>query len=149
MTMTTVGYGDAYPITGAGMFVASVTMVVGLLCIAFPVTIITANLTAVKEEVEERKKLRKRQRERIEAAHLKAGNSSEALLGALDPDIAFARMERAQLTMVEQLAAMKEAVAKFEDAATAADLALTAWRAARHASTRTVPPSPNASFRQE
>lgn len=43
VTMTTVGYGDHVPVTGAGKVVASMCMVCGLIVISLPITIIGAN----------------------------------------------------------------------------------------------------------
>ncbi|HEX2594638.1 MAG TPA: cyclic nucleotide-gated ion channel [Rhizomicrobium sp.] len=42
-TLTTVGYGDNYPITAAGKFVAGVTMIAGLGLFALPVGIVATN----------------------------------------------------------------------------------------------------------
>ena len=55
VTMTTVGYGDVYPVTTAGKSVAAVTMITGLLVIAFPITIIGVNLNDIYEEFREEK----------------------------------------------------------------------------------------------
>jgi voltage-gated potassium channel len=51
VTLTTVGYGDATPITLAGRLVASVTMFMGLMMIALPVGIVA---TAFAEEIHRR-----------------------------------------------------------------------------------------------
>ena len=58
MTLTTVGYGDVYPITGIGKFFAGVISLVGIGIIAIPTGIIAAGFTTVmpkeeKEEIEE------------------------------------------------------------------------------------------------
>ncbi len=58
MTLTTVGYGDVYPITGVGRFCAGVISLVGIGIIAIPTGIITAGFSTVipkeeKEEIEE------------------------------------------------------------------------------------------------
>ena len=39
-TLTTVGYGDVYPITTMGRFVAAWAMVVGIICVALPTTVL-------------------------------------------------------------------------------------------------------------
>jgi hypothetical protein len=39
-TMTTVGYGDAYPVTAKGRVVAGFAMIAGIVCVALPTTIL-------------------------------------------------------------------------------------------------------------
>lgn len=51
VTLTTVGYGDAYPVTAAGKAVASVTAVLGLVMLALPVGIVA---TAFAQEIHRR-----------------------------------------------------------------------------------------------
>ncbi len=38
--MTTVGYGDVYPITVAGRLVAGFAMIAGIICVALPTTVL-------------------------------------------------------------------------------------------------------------
>jgi len=51
VTLTTVGYGDTYPITAAGKVVASITAVLGLIMLALPVGIVA---TAFAQEIHRR-----------------------------------------------------------------------------------------------
>ncbi len=51
VTLTTVGYGDIYPVTALGRVVASVTMMFGLMMVALPVGILA---TAFSEEIHRR-----------------------------------------------------------------------------------------------
>ena len=51
VTLTTVGYGDVYPVTALGRVVASVTMVFGLMMLALPVGIVA---TAFADEIHRR-----------------------------------------------------------------------------------------------
>jgi hypothetical protein len=46
-TITTTGYGDVFPITGTGKFLAFVAMVVGVLLIALPSIIIGRNFSVI------------------------------------------------------------------------------------------------------
>eukprot|EP01062_Namystynia_karyoxenos_P055540 TRINITY_DN4646_c0_g1_i3.p1 TRINITY_DN4646_c0_g1~~TRINITY_DN4646_c0_g1_i3.p1 ORF type:complete len:1171 (+),score=310.50 TRINITY_DN4646_c0_g1_i3:67-3513(+) len=50
VTVTTVGYGDKVPMTTEGKFLAVVTMVVGTLLVAFPVTILSNSFTQVFQD---------------------------------------------------------------------------------------------------
>lgn len=45
VTLMTVGYGDAYPVTAAGKIVASLTMIASVLITALPISVIGANFT--------------------------------------------------------------------------------------------------------
>jgi len=51
-TMTTVGYGDTYPVTPAGKVVATMTMILGLLAIALPVSMISDRFVIMVAVVE-------------------------------------------------------------------------------------------------
>jgi voltage-gated potassium channel len=51
ITLTTVGYGDVYPVTGAGKVIAGVTAVIGIAMLALPVGIIA---TAFAREIQRR-----------------------------------------------------------------------------------------------
>jgi len=42
-TMTTVGYGDSYPVTLAGRLITALVMIVGLMSIAMPITVLGSN----------------------------------------------------------------------------------------------------------
>ncbi|MCK0209477.1 cyclic nucleotide-gated ion channel/potassium channel family protein [Starkeya koreensis] len=46
-TVTTVGYGDVYPVTAAGRIIAGITMVTGIVMIALPVGIIATSFVDV------------------------------------------------------------------------------------------------------
>ena len=59
-TMTTVGYGDHYPVTPAGKFVAAVCMLCGIFVLGLPIVIIGNSFEEVFEQEEELKAQRKR-----------------------------------------------------------------------------------------
>ena len=50
VTLTTVGYGDAVPITSLGRFFASILMLAGIALIAFPTSFITTAITDIRNE---------------------------------------------------------------------------------------------------
>eukprot|EP01062_Namystynia_karyoxenos_P080595 TRINITY_DN8705_c0_g1_i1.p1 TRINITY_DN8705_c0_g1~~TRINITY_DN8705_c0_g1_i1.p1 ORF type:complete len:1098 (+),score=255.93 TRINITY_DN8705_c0_g1_i1:108-3401(+) len=52
VTLTTVGYGDMYPITAGGKVIASLTMLAGLIVVGFPITILTSTFQAMEEQRE-------------------------------------------------------------------------------------------------
>ena len=53
ITMTTVGYGDCYPITIGGKMLAMMTTVLGVLILALPITVIGSNFQKMVEMYEE------------------------------------------------------------------------------------------------
>jgi len=53
VTLTTVGYGDVFPITYFGQFCGFVTQMLGVLCLALPLSIVGANFFDVREAVKE------------------------------------------------------------------------------------------------
>jgi len=54
VTITTVGYGDVYPITDLGKLFAGLTMILGIIMIALPITIISTNFARTWDEFENR-----------------------------------------------------------------------------------------------
>lgn len=63
-TITTVGYGDAYPGTIFGKFIAAITMVCGILLLSLPVTIVGEKFEQIYKE-EEAIKQSKRDEQKI------------------------------------------------------------------------------------
>eukprot|EP01065_Artemidia_motanka_P030250 TRINITY_DN36263_c0_g1_i1.p1 TRINITY_DN36263_c0_g1~~TRINITY_DN36263_c0_g1_i1.p1 ORF type:complete len:728 (+),score=82.81 TRINITY_DN36263_c0_g1_i1:100-2283(+) len=60
VTLTTVGYGDMYPITRWGRVVAACTMVVGPVVLACPLTLISSSYAEVTQEMEHKKRIYER-----------------------------------------------------------------------------------------
>merc|ERR1719494_516506 len=67
VTMTTVGYGDQYPITITGKIVGCITMFTGLLVIALPVIIVGGNFEQVYQDHRKQKELQLKRERIIEA----------------------------------------------------------------------------------
>lgn len=55
VTLTTVGYGDVYPVTGAGKLIASAAMVTGLVVMAFPLTFLSSSFAQTMSELQQKK----------------------------------------------------------------------------------------------
>jgi len=66
VTITTVGYGDHVPVTGAGKAVASMCMVCGLIVISLPITIISANFDEETREHNRRFEVGRRRTAQLE-----------------------------------------------------------------------------------
>jgi len=49
VTMTTVGYGDCFPVTPMGKIITAVTMIFGILSLALPITVIGSNFAKMVE----------------------------------------------------------------------------------------------------
>ena len=60
VTLTTVGYGDVYPVTAGGRIFTFFILVTGLGIVAVPTGLITSGLNRAREEELERKKARKK-----------------------------------------------------------------------------------------
>jgi hypothetical protein len=63
VTITTVGYGDTYPVTWLGKIIGGLTMLMGILVLAFPISLLGANFTdqwkAAAKEKEKRRAMRR------------------------------------------------------------------------------------------
>ena len=59
VTMTTVGYGDVYPVTFIGQLTAMLVMFWGLVVLSLPITIVGANFDEEYREMKKRKKVSK------------------------------------------------------------------------------------------
>jgi len=76
-TITTVGYGDVYPHSDLGKFIASITMVGGLFVLAVPVAVFCSNFSNVWEERADQRKILTRN---SESKILKSLEDKEILL---------------------------------------------------------------------
>ena len=64
VTLTTVGYGDMYPITVAGRIFTFIILMLGLVFIAVPTGIVASALSAVRREDEETEKEKQQENKR-------------------------------------------------------------------------------------
>eukprot|EP01065_Artemidia_motanka_P047415 TRINITY_DN7429_c0_g2_i1.p1 TRINITY_DN7429_c0_g2~~TRINITY_DN7429_c0_g2_i1.p1 ORF type:complete len:650 (+),score=189.91 TRINITY_DN7429_c0_g2_i1:161-1951(+) len=64
VTLTTVGYGDSFPVTPLGKTVGGIAMVAGLLVIAYPVTVISTAFTELQMQFDKKRRANRR-RERF------------------------------------------------------------------------------------
>lgn len=62
VTMTTVGYGDMFPLTGPGKIVGTATVVIGILVLAFPLTILSNNFGSASESSDNKREEHTRRR---------------------------------------------------------------------------------------
>jgi len=79
VTMTTVGYGDMYPITAMGWVVAGLAMMSGLIVLTLPITIIGANFDEESREQQRINERRRRADNRKAHAELGAAGTSDVL----------------------------------------------------------------------
>lgn len=66
VTMTTVGYGDMYPITTMGKLIAGLTAIWGIVLIALPVAVIGSNFAVIYQDEEKVNKLMQEHKKQAE-----------------------------------------------------------------------------------
>lgn len=71
-TLTTVGYGDIYPITVAGKFFTFIILMIGLGIVALPAGLISSAMTQARREVTECKEAQKKMRLDLRLANKEA-----------------------------------------------------------------------------
>lgn len=102
VTVTTVGYGDAFPTTRSGKFMGALTMLCGVVVLAMPVGVIGANFSneydRVQAETRRKKKLaEQRMQKELQAAEAKAAEAkSEAKTPSQDDSVLEQKMPAAK-----------------------------------------------------
>jgi hypothetical protein len=72
------GYGQEYPVSGLGKFVATVASIIGILAVAFPVAVIGQTFKDLWKEYTDNRKKKKKLKDRLKLLKFKSGtNSSE------------------------------------------------------------------------
>jgi len=88
VTMTTVGYGDVFPVTWAGQLIACFTMMTGILILALPITVIGTYFAAEYEEYLRSQKIDKDYKARLEKIAEIEKESEQAEVGDDSPGVA-------------------------------------------------------------
>jgi len=57
VTLTTVGFGDIYPVTPLGQFVSSLIMLLGYAIIAVPTGIVSSEMAAQKKKMQDKEEM--------------------------------------------------------------------------------------------
>lgn len=83
-TMTTVGYGDHYPVTPGGKFVAAICMLCGIFVLGLPIVIIGNSFEEVYEEEDQLKAERRRKLKERNTRFATDGPSDETTSNPLD-----------------------------------------------------------------
>ena len=115
VTITTVGYGDAYPTTTSGKTIGCITILSGVIVMAMPIGVIGSNFSVEYNNVQNDKKRRvKLQRQQEQLAELEAAEEAAAARKAEeggDP-----HEEEAQNPLVVQQVKIVETAQSLEDA---------------------------------